>query len=606
MQYRKFTQFLLLVFILFQVSLMPAQTMRVRSTAEPGTVGRDEEVTYTIDVTGDKNFRLTAPKLPNLVDFSLRNMMTSSSSSYSIINGNVSESVTKSFIYRLVPKRTGNLKIPAFNISINGKDYTTQPASVRVLDKSYAGNRQQQQQNNPFGFGQNMPFMMQDPFSLNMGFEPVGEMSIIAAPDKRTVYLGEPLLVTYRLYTTQPVASLELKDEKDFGGYGKETYSEPTRLNFELTKVKNQRFKVAVLKTIAISPNSAGVIELPQITAEVQTGAMGLYAKTLQSETVRITVKELPVTGKPNDFSGAVGKFKVYDQLGKNTIRLGEALEYKLIINGRGNFNQFSNPVYPLQQDFRIASPLTDDQIQAGVNGTRTINYLLIPKSEGTFTIPGVRFNWFDPVSSSYQSFQSKPVKVTVKPGNVLTYISNVFQKENIRMLSPFNPGEKYSSQTLLADSTIYWLLVILILLSLVPSWWMASNKKLRDIDPELAAQKGSARVLKKYLKQAEKAAQEGSQEFYPKAEIGLMRYLSDKYHIRHRYSTAEKLYHLRLKGLDEELVSNLEGFLKRCQEARYMPGGFNQNVLLSDLDALTKVIKSFIKQPDKVNKFKW
>jgi hypothetical protein len=603
MQNRKLMLCFIAAFLILQIAGLGAQTLRVRSFAEPSSIGRNEDATYTIEVTGDKGFKLTAPKLPELADFSLRNVVTSSASNYSFINGNVSESVTRSFIYRLVPKRTGSLRIPAFIITINGKNYSTQLVTVRVLEKAYAGNPQQ---GNPYGFGQAMPFMMQNPFDVNLGFEPIGDMSIIATPDKRSVYLGEPLLVTYRLYTTQPISSLELKDEKDFGGYGKEVYSETTRLNFETVKFKNQRYRMAILKTLAISPNRAGEIELPQLTADVQMGTMGLYSKTLQSEPAKIMVNNLPATGKPLDYSGAVGRFKVTDKLSKNTIRLGEALEYKLIINGKGNFNQFSNPAYPEQQDFRIASPLTDDQIQAGASGTRTINYLLIPKREGTFTLPGVDFNWFDPISGSYQGFHSNSVTVIIKPGNVLTFISNVFQKENIKVLSSFNPKQGYTSQPILAGSTLYWLLVVFVLLSLLPSWWIASNKKLKHIDPDLAAQKGSARVLKKYFKQAKQAAEAGSQDFYPKAEQGLMKYLSDKYHISHRYSTAEKIYQLRLKGLDEELIESLEGFLKHCQEARFMPGGFNELTLFSDLEDLNKVIKSFIKLSDKTMKLKW
>lgn len=602
---RKIKLAVLVAFFILQASLCLAQSMRVRSAADPSTIGRNEEVSYTIEVSSDKNFKLSAPKLPNLPDFSMRDVMTSSSSNYSIINGNVSESVTRTFIYRLVPKRTGTLKIPAFNIPINGKDYSTQPVTVRVLEKSYAGNPPSQKAN-PFGMSQNFPFMMQNPFDTNLGFEPVGEVSIVAAPDKSSVYLGEPLLVTYRLYTAQPVASLEIKEEKDLGGYGKEVYNEPTRLNFENATYKKQRYKTAMLKTLAISPNRVGEIELPRVTADIQLGAMGLYTKTIQSEPVKITVKALPEDGKPLDFSGAVGRFQVSEKQVQSTIRLGEALEYKLVISGKGNFNQFSNPEYPEQQNFRIASPITDDKIQAGVNGTRTINYLLIPKREGTFTLPGVSFNWFDPVSGKYMSFHSKGASVTVKPGNVLTYISNVFQKENIKMLSPFNPKADYKSQSLLVNNTFYWIFVLLIILSLLPSWWIGANKRLQESDPELAAQKGSARVLRKYLTHAQKAAREGSKEFYPKAEQGLMNYLSDKYHISHRHSTAEKIYQLRLKGLDEDLIGNLEIFLKRCQEARFKPGGFNEQTLLDDLENLTKVIKSFIKQPDKIRKLKW
>jgi len=599
-------KYLLMIAILLTVSsLLIAQRLKVRSYAEPETIGRDEYVNYTIEVTGEKGFKLPAPNLPEMSDFSLMNMMTASSSSYSIVNGGYSESITKSFVYKLLPKRTGNLKIPEVFLKINGQSYTTQAVNVRVLDISIAGNSSQGQ-SNPYGSSKNMPLYMYDPFGLDQGFNPIGDIEIIVLPEKKAVYVGEPLLVTYKLYTSQPISALEIKEEKDFGGYGKALYSEPNRLNFENAVYNNQRYKSAVIKVMAISPNRSGEIELPQMTASVQLGSVGLYSKTLQSNQVKVKVNELPVQGKPLDFSGAVGSFKVSDNLVKSTVRVGEALEYRLIINGLGNFNQFSNPVYPPQQEFRIASPLTDNQLQAGIKGTRTIRYLLIPRNEGKFIVPGVSFNWFDPISGTYQIFNSNPVQVEIKPGNVLTFISNVFQKDNIRSLSPFNPKAGYSSQILLINNSLYWLIVFLIILSLLPSWVYANNKKLKDIDPELAAQKGSARILKKYMKQAEAAALEVSREFYPKAEQGLMRYLSDKYHVSHRFSTREQIYQLSLKGLDPELILSLEMFLKRCQEARFMPGGFDEAAIQTDLENLKKIIKSFIKLPDKIRKPGW
>ncbi|HOV16112.1 MAG TPA: BatD family protein [Candidatus Cloacimonadota bacterium] len=601
MKIRTFFLLALSFLLLTQIAVLNAESLVVRSYAEPTTIGRDEQTTYTIEVTGDKDIRAKAPKLPNLTDFSLISMMTSSSSNYSIVNGNVRKVVTKSFNYVLLPRKTGNLKIPSFSFEIGGRMFSTQTVNVRVLDLSKAGSKRQ---SNPQGQSQTNPFYLYDPFDFNQGFEPIGEMDILAVPEKKQVYIGEPFLVTYRLYTNQPVATLELIDEKDFGGYGKEIYSESSRLNYETVTYKGQRYKSAVLKTVVISPNRTGSIQVPELTVNVQIGSLGLYGQTLNSKPAYVQVNELPQNGKPADFTGAVGSFKVSESLNKNVVRIGEALEYKFTISGRGNFNQFSNPDYPPQPDFRIATPITENRIQSGISGTRTITYILIPKREGNFTLPGIRFNWFDPSVGRYLSFHSSPRSVIVKPGNVLTYLSNVFQKENIRTLTPFEPESNYRSQVILLHSKLYWLAVILILLSLIPSWLIANKNKLKEKDPDLAAQRGSARVLKKYLKQAETAAKAGSSDFYPQAEQGLMHYLSDKYHIPNRYSTQEKIYHLRLKGLDNELIENLEAFLKHCQEARFKPGGFQAEELDNDLDTLKKVINSFINQPDKRTKF--
>jgi hypothetical protein len=601
----RFYQLLGILLLLLNSTLLLAQKVTVYTYADPETIGRDEETTYTVEIKGEGGFKALTPTLPELNDFYMRGMMSGSASSYSIVNGNVSESITKTYTFRLMPKRPGNFSVPSFSVIVNGRSYSTQKIDIRVLDVSRAGTLQRGQGGSQGQSGR-MPMFMMDPFGIDQEFEPVGDMEIRVIPEKTSVFVGEPLLVTYRLYTNQPVTALELRDEKDFGGYGKEVYSESNRLNFENVKYRNQRYKTAVLKVVSISPNRTGEIELPRLTAEAQIGTIGLYSKTLESGPVRIKVKPLPEKGKPLDYSGAVGSFKVSDKLAKNLIRLGESLEYKLIISGRGNFNQFSNPEYPRQQNFRIASPVTDNRIQAGISGTRTISYLLIPRSEGKFNLPGINFNWFDPTSGTYKSFKGSAQPLEVKPGNVLTYISNVFQRESIRTLTPFSPRQSYKSQYLLVKSFVFWFFAALILLSLLPSWIWAKQKKLKHTDPALAALKSSGKILKKYLKQAEASALEGSSEFYPQAEKGLMSYLSDKYRIQHRHSTQEKIYQLRLKGLDEDLVTNLEAFLKRCQEARFMPGGFDIEVMIRDLEMLKQVIESFINLPDRSKKFIW
>ena len=593
MSRKPFIIFLLTLCCWLSLAILPA-AINLSSSSSPSTIGKNEEVVLTLEITSDARLRLDAPQLPEMPDFTFRNLSQSTSAGFSIINGNASSTYTYTFDYYLMPKKAGNLVIPAFTVPVANYRFTTQSFNIRVLDKPFAG-RQPSGQTNPWGLGQGFSPFMPDPFNLDYGYDDQGDIRIVAQPDKQSVYLDEPLLVTYRLYTNQLVSSLEVKEEKDSGGYGKENYSEPTRLNYEDTVINNRPYKTAVLKTLAVSPNRTGEITLPQISANVLVGTMGLFSRSLTTAPVKITVKPLPESGRPVSYTGAVGHFTVTDNLSTQTVRLGEALEYQLVISGKGNFNQFSYPPYPEQADFRVATPSTDDQLQAGMLGKRTIRYLLIPKREGEYRLPGVEFNWFDPVSESWQTFRSRPYPVKVKPGNVITFISNVFQREFIRQLTPFSPSSTYRNFLILPESFYYWLAVILLLLTLLPVSYLGRQRRLKETDPELAAARGSDKVLKTYLQQASFAVQNASSDFYPAAETGLMRYLSDKYRISQRYSTAEKILLLRKKGLDETLIQSLEAFLKRCQEARFMPGGFDAQTLLADHQALKTLIRGFI-----------
>jgi hypothetical protein len=57
-----------------------------------------------------------------------------------------------------------------------------------------------------------------------------------------------------------------------------------------------------------------------------------------------INVRALPESGKPVDFSGAVGQFDFKVNPSKTTLKNGESLDLTLSVIGKGNLKLFSLP----------------------------------------------------------------------------------------------------------------------------------------------------------------------------------------------------------------------------------------------------------------------
>lgn len=93
-----------------------------------------ESITYQVDIQNAEN-----PSIPNLEGLSNQFTVeflgeTSNRSSTIIINGRISESSSRTYQFRLTPKHTGSLNIPAVTASIDGKEIKSNVVPVRVLE----------------------------------------------------------------------------------------------------------------------------------------------------------------------------------------------------------------------------------------------------------------------------------------------------------------------------------------------------------------------------------------------------------------------------------------------------------------------------------------
>jgi hypothetical protein len=307
--------------------------------------------------------------------------------------------------------------------------------------------------------------------------------------------------------------------------------------------------------------------------------------KTLNINPVTVDVKALP-TGKTGSFAGAVGSYKMTSSINKEKLKTNEAVTVKINISGTGNLKMIKNPEIIFPNDFEPYDPKVDLNTKVtthGVSGTKTIEYLAIPRYAGDFTIPSVEFSYFDPQTKSYKKYATPEYKLQVekgKGGEETSAVVNYSNKENIKYLGKdiryinthlvdIRPKESF-----FFGKTSY-ILFYLIPALLFATFFFIYRKQIKEnANIALMRTKKANKVANKRLKFAGKRLKENNREaFYDEILRALWGYLSDKLSIPVSCLTKDNVEsELFRYGADEVLIYELMNILNTCEFARYAP----------------------------------
>ncbi|HLV23833.1 MAG TPA: BatD family protein, partial [Moheibacter sp.] len=159
--------------------------------------------------------------------------------------------------------------------------------------------------------------------------------------------------------------------------------------------------------TLIIDPFELGVVVSSYYGSEVVP---------LTSEPISLKVKSLP-GGKPENFSGAIGNYKLTASLSKNKIESNKAVNLEIEIIGSGNLNTLKTPSVEIPENIETYAPKRKDAFEArpsGLKGKVVEEYLLVPQYGGEYQIGPIVFNYFDPNKEKYISLKTKPMKLSV------------------------------------------------------------------------------------------------------------------------------------------------------------------------------------------------
>ncbi|MCX7874793.1 MAG: BatD family protein [Melioribacteraceae bacterium] len=502
------------------------------------------------------------------------------SSSMTIINGRTSGSLT--FSYILLAQNLGEFTIGSASITYEGKKYSTQPLKIKV-EKGV-----QRQSNHSSNSN------VKEDLSKNV--------FIIAEANKTKVLQGEQITVTYKLYTKLNIASPQISKLPSYEGFWAEEIQPIKQINFDLEMFRGERYRVAKIKQVALFPTKTGMLNvtpfelnIPVIVKKKRTGndlfddffndsffnrteTIDLLSK---SNTIKVQVDPLP-SGAPASFSGAVGNFSMKSEIDKKDVATNESLRLRINISGSGNIKLLNIPQLQLPAGFEKYEPKVIENINNGaiVSGQKIIDYLIIPRSPGVKEIPPVEFTFFNPSTKKYVTLKSEAYRINVKKGASDEFVSQSFDKEDIKILSEDIRYIKTKDFQLELKPEItliknwFWFATISPIILLAGALIIKQRRDKLYGNIQLMKYQKAEKEARKRLKLA-KAALEKLQtsNFYNELSLALYGYLEDKLTIQRSEFTIDlAIEKLRNKNVSEELLQRVKNVADKCVFARYAP----------------------------------
>ncbi|MCG8605917.1 BatD family protein [bacterium] len=592
---------------LFGIPLTQAQDLSIKSYVNRSRIALDRQFELTVELSGSDAQQAGDPALPDIEEFAAY-VGSSSSQSIQIINGQMS--VTRGITYTFVATKEGKFQIPPVSLEYKGKSYRTDPISIEIT-KAQTGPAQTR----PQGGGQpNEPLDLEDQLFLQ------------ASVNKARVYQNEPVILTYKIYTAVSVTSYGISQLPNTVGFWSEEFPSPQRPELSDEVVNGRRFRVAEIKRMALFPQGPGVKELDPmvINCEVQLprsrrNRRDLFDRffddpffsnrtqrqTIRSNRLKIEVMPLPEKGKPADFSGSVGEYAIVASIDKNAVKTNEALTLEVSISGTGNINILPEPSVAIPTDFEAYDPKVSTNINrngAQIRGSKTFEYVLIPRFPGNQTIRPISFSYFDLKSKDYRTVSTDPIELAVAKGDKPLVAAPIgsskedvkFIGQDIRFIQTQMPEFRRIGPPFYKKVPFYLVLALpLIALGSV----LAYRGHLDKLSSNVAyarSKKANQMALKRLRKASQKMQNGNSQEFYSEIAMALMGFIGDKFNVPAAgLITDEVDTMLHKRGIDKAIVEDYLDCLKACDFKRFAAADSDNGEMKQFFDSAKKAIIS-------------
>lgn len=577
--------------------------------AYPARVGMGEpfvvEVTLSID-----DGRVDGYRPPEFKGARVLSEQPSQSTQIQMGGGGSFVQTVYSWRYELEAQQKGTLSFSPARVRVNGKELRTAGVSVNVGDAptGAAAQRPQQLRRTPSPFGGGFPFSS-DP-------QPVeeGRNFIRLVPSKTKAYVGEQITLEWYFYQSTRQDKFEPITLPRTDGAWSEDLPVPqgqhglpqTRQTFE-----GREYAVSPLIRRAVFPLQPGRLTVTPMEAAIsQVDFFGSTMRTqrIKTDPLTIEVQPLPTAGQPRGFDpAAVGRFGITAEVDRDKVAVGEAVTLTIKINGQGNVRKLPAPALGKLEGWKVYDPKVAVAIEPGdmVQGTKTIEYLLLPERAGVTTIPSFSLAFFDPAQQSYATERTaalrlevtgeaaagtpgKGGKATVVPASGMENVLGL----DIRPLHA-RPALRRDLGTTVYRSRFFLALLLTPPLAFGLTVLTGRVRERLSQDTEGARRRRLRRLVKRRLGAAEKHLEAGkSGPLFIEIDRVLREFLSGKLGRPVTGLARDELRsHLSAAGLPAELVDKTIAALEECDRARFAPGSADESEMRAALDRAGEVI---------------
>ncbi|MBI4551334.1 MAG: protein BatD [Candidatus Latescibacteria bacterium] len=605
-----FRRFFVLTSLLFLPVLAAGQELTVEANADRTRLGVDEQLTFTVTVSGNSIDAVNEPTLPAMKDFLVVGQTSSSSSQINIINGRLSTARTIQYIYALQPRAAGQFVIGPATVTYKGKTYRTQPITIQVVSGS------------PGGAGGLPPQAAPDRAVAGEN------LFVKAIIDKNTVRRGEQITITYKLYSRANLSNVQFDRMPSYTGFWTEELFTAQHLDFSPEIVNGKRYDTAVLKRVALFPTAVGKqrIEPLSMLCDVSVSRRRdplnsffddpfdtFFGRTqrvsLRTEALTVNVLLLPESGKPPHFSGGVGQFTIRASTDSTQAAVNQPLTLIVTVAGEGNLKMINEPVLPDLSEFKRYSSSSTDAIrkrESHVSGERVYTYVLIPKTSGERQIGPITFSFFDPAANTYRTVETKPIVVTVAKGTGESVAEGfVVNKEEVKQVKTDIQYIKPATVALASQGDFLYRNPWFLLLQALPILAMIGAVAYRSHERRLRSDVGYARrrralgAARRELQRARRALKHGAAEQASTSiSKGLSQYIADKLNVPVAGLTSQQLSDLLSgRGIEPDTIQTLRHCLDTCDMARFAPSAVTPQSIRDVMASAEQVIAAIEKR---------
>ncbi len=402
---------------------------------QPVVSGESFQVQYIIE-DGDKSMNVKPPVFNNFRFVAGPNIYMGT------VAGTNGTRALRNAVYTLEAIRPGKFIIPGASITVNGRMIRSNDVLVQVISKEEAVNPDNYRNNKEDGINPSDYFLRPG----ENAYEKISQnLFLKVLVDKKSCYVGEPVLATFKLYSR-----LESKSDivKNPGFYGFTVYDMVNLADKQMAteNVNGKKFDVHTIRKVQLYPLQSGVFTIDAMEVknkvefsksavnkkteqEIVEGVLGndntestkegteLFETDISTEPVTISVKPVPSVNKPSSFTGATGHFTIAAALVNDTLAKNEQGFFEITIAGKGNFIQLDVPAVQWPAGVEGFEPVVKDDLdktKIPLAGSRIFRYPFVCSSPGNLQLPSVSFSFFDTDSNSYKTVVTKKVVVLI------------------------------------------------------------------------------------------------------------------------------------------------------------------------------------------------
>jgi hypothetical protein len=427
--------YILFVFITVAASAQLSFSIRVGSRS----IGKDQSLQVEYAVTN-------ADALSDFAEPAFTDWEVLSGPMYSqqqmITNGKVDK--TTSYIYILQPKRLGTLILPGTTVVVGNKKL--QCVSIRITVTK-------QPSSAPTPSTQNLPSLFdeltvdpEDRLAISPGekIEDKIRQSVFirAEANKTKCYAGEPILVTYKLYTAlRP----ELQVNKQPAFSGASVIELPFDDFPQNATLNGRQYRVYTFRRVQLTPLQTGTLTLEPASVKATLEYVMSHDRTMRNSTVMIVNQPVTITVVPppmlngKEFDGPIGQFSLALKADNDTLPADATNNLIIELSGEGNFQNLKTPdvKWPAGiQHYEESSSEELNKQNYPVQGRKLIKIPFVVNAKGRIEFPPVEVTVFNPALNQFETLTSNSLQILITDAvKTNTVANNVYDISNKKYL---------------------------------------------------------------------------------------------------------------------------------------------------------------------------